>query len=102
MLPLSLSEGVEKPLYGLYEYYHWSEYNVAMNVGNIGEVIVCESMIDAITAWQFGRWAVALNGLGNELQFRQLRELPCRKLIIATDNDKAGLSARNRIKENVK
>lgn len=94
--------GAEKPLYGLYELYNWGKYEVSMNVSSIGEIIVCESMLDALTAWQFGRYAVALNGLGNELQFKQLRELPCRKLIIATDNDKAGLSARNRIKQNVK
>lgn len=86
---------VKKPLYGLYELYHSSYFNLP-------EVIVCESMIDALTAWQFGRIAVALNGLGTSLQFKQLRELPCRKLILATDNDKAGKDARKIIRENVK
>lgn len=32
---------------------------------------------------------------------KQLRELPCRKLILATDNDEAGLKARARIRKNV-
>jgi DNA primase len=59
-------------------------------------------MLDALTAWQYGKYAVAMNGLGTELQFQQLRDLPCRKLILATDNDKAGMKARDRIKSNVK
>ena len=92
-------QGVEKPLYGLYElqkaikYYDYYEGD--------WELIVCESMIDALTCWQYGKYAVAFNGLGTDLQFRQLRELPCRKLILATDNDEAGLKARARIRKNV-
>jgi DNA primase len=65
------------------------------------EVIVCESMIDALTAWQYGKYAVALNGLGTALQFKQLRDLPCRKIILATDADEAGMQARERIMKNV-
>lgn len=87
-------EGVEKPLYGLYELYHQQD--------SYEEVIVCESMIDALTCWQYGKVAVALNGTGNDLQFKQLRKLPCRKLILATDNDEAGQRARTRIRKNVK
>lgn len=86
-------QGVEKPLYGLYEIHQLEEFP--------SEVIVCESMIDALTAWQYGKYAVAMNGLGTELQFKQLRQLPCRKLILATDNDKAGLEARQRIRANI-
>lgn len=102
--------GVEKPLYGLYELSKFwkGEYRVdEISEEDIkpwisgGEVIVCESMLDALTAWHFGRYAVALNGLGTELQFKQLRDLPCRKLILATDNDKAGMKARERIRQNV-
>ena len=89
--------GVEKPLYGLYEYL---TNNLTTADGS--EVIVCESMLDALTCWVYGKYAVALNGLGNELQFKQLRELPCRKLILATDNDEAGMKARKRIRENIK
>lgn len=91
-------QGVEKPLYGLYELYQLSK----LHQGHFeNEIIVCESMIDALTCWQYGRYAVALNGLGTGLQFKQLRELPCRKLILATDNDEAGLNARKRIKNYV-
>ena len=86
--------GVEKPLYGLYELYQ-----LFMDFPT--EVIVTESMLDALSFWTIGKYAVALNGLGNELQFKQLRDLPCRKLILATDNDEAGKRARKRIRQNV-
>ena len=87
--------GAEKPLYGLYEIYSDPLFMPS-------EVIVCESMLDALYFWTIDKYAVAMNGLGTELQFRQLRELPCRKLILATDNDSAGLKARERIRVNVK
>lgn len=102
-------EGVEKPLYGLYELEYvatslvhspsrWGELEFH---GYPDEVIVCESMLDALSFWTVGKYAVALNGLGNELQFRQLRELPCRKIILATDMDERGLAARKRIRQNM-
>lgn len=87
-------EGVEKPVYGLYELSQLPQYPK--------EVIICESMIDAITCWVYGKPAVALNGLGNDLQFAQLNKMPCRKFILATDNDEAGQKARRRIRANVK
>lgn len=84
-------EGVDKPLYGLYELQSVDPFP--------SEVIVCESMLDALSFWVIGKYAVALNGLGTELQFQQLRELPCRKLIIATDMDERGLNARKKIRK---
>lgn len=104
-------EGVTKPLYGLYELWQSHKKNISYMYEELKpfeylkfpkEVAVCESMIDCLRLWQNKIFAVALNGLGNELQFIQLRELPCRKLILATDNDKAGLKARQRIRDNVK
>lgn len=102
-------KGVEKPLYGLHELYmcdypdgyedydgEWHEISHFPK-----EVIVCESMLDALSFWTVGKYAVALNGLGNELQFRQLRQLPCRVIILATDMDEKGLEARERIKKNL-
>lgn len=85
-------EGVEKPLYGLYE----------LTRSHSTEIFVCESMIDCILLWQAGFTAVALNGTGNELQFKQLRDLSCRKLVLATDNDNAGYKARERLRKYVK
>lgn len=87
-------QGVEKPVYGLYE--------IKTSNVNADEIIICESMIDALTAWQYGKIAVALNGLGTDLQFQQLNKFPCRKYILATDNDNAGMNARRRIKRNLK
>ena len=51
-------------------------------------------MIDSLTCWVYGRYAVALNGTGNENQFKTLRNMPNRKFILATDMDEAGLKAR--------
>lgn len=87
-------EGAEKPLYGLYE--------LSLIKPFPQEVIICEGMIDAITCWVYGKYAVALNGLGNELQFSQLNSMPSRKYILGTDNDKAGQSARKRLHSNIK
>lgn len=86
--------GAEKPVYGLYELSRLKRYPQ--------EIIICESMIDAIYFWTVGKYAVALNGLGNELQFQQLRVMPCRKFILCTDSDDAGMKARARIKKNVR
>ena len=81
----------EKPLYGIYE--------ISKQEKTPDEIIICESMIDALTCWVYGKCAVALNGLGTDLQFRQLRALSTRKYIIATDMDSAGIRARQRIRE---
>lgn len=86
-------EGVTKPLYGLYELYQSKELPK--------DIILCESMIDCILLWQSSYYSLALNGLGNERQFQQLRELPIRHIILATDNDEAGQKARKRIRKNV-
>jgi len=101
----SYPEGVKKPLYGLYELnatilVNGHEVHILPNFPK--EIIVCESMIDCILLWQAGHCAVALNGLGNDLQFKQLQNLPCRKIILATDNDEAGMKARARIRKNIK
>lgn len=87
-------DGVEKPVYGLFELYSSVEVDKV-------DVCICESMIDAITLWTVGKYAVALNGLGNDLQFQQLRKMPNRKFILATDSDEAGMKARQRIRKNL-
>ena len=98
--------GVEKPLYGRYELAKYGEEVTVFGselrrVPKYKEVIVCESMLDALSFWTVGKYAVALNGLGNELQFEQLRNLPCRQIILATDMDERGMAARDRIRENM-
>jgi len=86
-------KNVQKELYGIYQLYQLHPFP--------SEIYVCESMIDCLYLWTFNKPACALNGLGNEVQFKQLRELPCRVLILATDSDKAGLQARERIRMNM-
>lgn len=81
-------EGVNKPIYGLYELPKDAK-----------EVIVCESILNALTCWVYGRYGVALNGLGTDYQYEQLRRLPCRKIITAFDPDNAGKRATERLKK---
>lgn len=81
-------EGVDKPVYGLYELPK-----------DVKEVIVCEGILDALTCWVYGRPAVCLLGLGTQKQYEQLRKLKCRKLITALDPDEAGQKATKRLKK---
>ena len=87
----SYPKGVEKPLYGLYELSRLEKFPA--------EIYICESMLDALTIWCYNKYAVALNGLGNELSIAQIRKLPCRKVILATDKDDAGKKARIRLRK---
>lgn len=77
---------IEKPVYGLYELPN-----------NADEIIICESMINCITCYVYGKCAVALNGTGTDYQIKQLNELTCRKFILALDPDEAGKKGCNRI-----
>lgn len=90
----SYPQGVEKPVYGLYEL---SKCDYISGDRKSPSVIICESMIDALTCWVYGKPAVALNGLGTDSQFRILRQFPCRKYILALDMDSAGIRARKRV-----
>ena len=84
---------VEKPLYGLYE------LNL---VGMPSELLICESMIDCLLLWQSRFYAVALNGLGSASQIDMLNRLPCRKFILCTDNDTAGMKAHKELRKQLK
>lgn len=83
----------EKSIYGLYELHQLDKFP--------DEVWITESMIDALRLWGVGIYACALNGLGSTRQYKQLSDMPCRVFVLATDMDKAGLNARNHIKQNV-
>lgn len=54
------------------------------------EVIVCESVINALTCWSYGKQAVALFGTGSDWQIEQLNKIPQRHIILALDGDEAG------------
>ena len=84
----------EKPIYGAYELTRLKQYPK--------EVIITESMLDCLTAWQYGKYAVALNGLGSSSQYEMLNKMPCRKFILATDMDEAGKKARRVLKKELK
>ena len=71
--------GAEKPVYGIYELSLLPEYPK--------EIIICESIINCLTCYVYGKPAVALNGTGTDFQYKQLRESPCRKYILGLDPD---------------
>lgn len=58
------------------------------------EVVVCESIFNALTCWKNGFQAVATFGTGDEQIYEQLLKLPCRHYILAQDNDEAGNKGR--------
>lgn len=90
-------EGVEKPVYGLYE------LEKARKAGRvIDKVYVVESMIDALSIWTWGGFAIAMNGTGSKYQYEQIMKSDIKLLILATDNDQAGWDAREKFRENVK
>lgn len=90
-------EGIDKPIYGLYEVLREIKRGKEVN-----EVYVCESMIDALTLWSWGKYAIALNGTGTSKQYEILRNCPLRYFILATDNDFAGKKAREKFRKEIK
>lgn len=54
------------------------------------EIIVCESIINALTCYVYGKQAVALFGTGSQWQINVLKKLPVRKFVLALDPDDAG------------
>ena len=78
-------EGVDKVIYGLYEIYQEIKRGVVIN-----EIYVCESMINALTIWGWGKYAIALNGTGSTTQVELLKKTPFRQFILALDPDNAG------------
>ena len=63
------------------------------------EVIVCESIINALTCWVYGKQAIALCGTGSTWQIEQLNKLPQRKIVLALDGDEAGRAGTKRIQK---
>lgn len=78
---------VDKPVYGLYEMPK-----------NCNEVIICESFLNALTCYVYGKVGVALIGTGTKTQYKQLEKLNCRKFIMAFDGDEAGERATEKLK----
>lgn len=83
-------EGVSKPVYGL---HHITQ--------DIRTVIVCESIINALTCEVYGKHAIALIGTGNSAQYDTLNKSHIRKFIMALDPDDAGRKATLRFRKNI-
>lgn len=85
-------------LYGLYELWKYYEQG-----NDIQSVVVCEGIFDCLTAWKYGKPAVALMGAHcSKKQLKHLNELPGRELIIALDNDVAGEQAARDLRNKLK
>ena len=72
--------GSKKPVYGLYE----------IKDKPVKRLWVCESQFNALTCWVYGEYGVALMGTGDKFQYEQLKQVPCRTIIVALDPDEAG------------
>jgi len=86
-----LPPDIEKPVYGIYELPKDAK-----------EVVICESVFNALTCVAYGRPAVALFGTGTEFQYQQLKELGLRKYVIGLDPDKAGAKGSWKLKRALK
>lgn len=80
---------------GLYLY----GYNEVMrNINKVKELIVCESPIDALSAWVNKRAAVAtFTAQITDEQIKLLKGIPLRKFVSGYDNDEAGWKATNKL-----
>ena len=74
-----LPPDIQKPVYGIYEL-----------PTNCDTVVICESVINALTCVSYGVPAVALFGTGDEHQYNVLNNLPIKEYIIGLDPDRAG------------
>lgn len=84
-------EGVTKPLYG-----------IDMIPKGCKSVIICESIINALTCWTYGYPAVALLGTGNAYQIDQLKSLGVSEFVVCMDGDDAGKRATAKLKRALK
>lgn len=66
------------------------------------QVVVVESIFNALTLWKNGFQAVATFGVGDEEIYKQLIALPCRHYILGQDNDEAGNKGRKEMAKALK
>lgn len=84
----NLPTNVEKPVYGIYELPEGAR-----------EVIICESIFNALTCVVYGHPAVALLGTGTPYQINQLNRLGVASYVICLDNDDAGRRGTEKLKK---
>lgn len=78
----NIPSGIKKPIWGLYE--------VPFDADS---VIICESIINALTLWQWGYYAVALIGLGTSEQVKMINWRKWKSIYLCFDGDPAGRRA---------
>lgn len=78
----------EKSVFGLYELPE-----------DCKEVIICESVLNALTAVVYGHPAVALFGTGTQYEYEQLRRLGASSYVLCLDNDEAGNRGTEKLKK---
>lgn len=84
-----------KPIYGLYELQKYAPKDLK-------EIWICESILNCLSAWRSGHYAVALNGTGSYSQIQDLKKLNYRKFVLALDPDEAGINGCRKIYEALK
>lgn len=84
-------ENVLKPVYGIYQLPKGCK-----------SVIICESIINALTAVVYGYCAVALMGTGNAYQIDQLKRLGVQEFVLCMDPDDAGRRGAKKLKNALK
>lgn len=72
--------GVDKPVY----------LSNLFTSGKYKSAYICESFLNALTYWKYGKPAMALIGTGTKEQYEILKKLPVREYILALDPDEAG------------
>lgn len=87
-----IPENLKKPIYLL-------NYIVKENIKS---VIVCESQIDALTAWSYGYPAIATMGSPSTKQINLINKSGIRHLILMFDNDAAGERFSEKLKKNLR
>lgn len=79
--------------------YIYGAYEVQKYFPDATEVVVCESILNALTLWTLGIPAVALMGVGGGNQYHILKSLPYRSYVLGLDPDQAGEDAINKLKK---
>ena len=83
-----IPEGIDKEIFGLNQIPK-----------DCNEVIICESVFNALTCWVYGKVGIALFGTGSSEQIETLKKLNVRKFILGFDGDAAGRKATEKFKK---
>lgn len=78
----NMPRGKDKPIWGLYEVPFDAD-----------DIIVTESIINALTLWTWNYYAISLLGLGTQKQFEMIKMRNWKSIYVAFDGDVAGRNA---------